>query len=110
MKLLQVVQTDVHGITEEWWLRQDGKITVRRMQDVDPFLDANRQQMGAHSSKGRRDYGEGLGEHVARIPNALIEQLIQTHGVNLATCDEKTLKRFLNSSEYAKLRTAPGRI
>lgn len=110
MKLLQVVPTQWGNIREEWWLRQDGKITVRRVQDADPIFEANKQQMGAHSSKGRRDYGEGLGEMVARIPSGLVEEIWMKHRINLMNCDDATFKRFLNSPEFAKLRTAPGRL
>ena len=112
MKLIEQDHNPVTGITTQYWLRQDGKVTVRGVQDAEPILDANQQQFNAHASKGRRDYGEGggFGEQVARIPAGLVEQILQTDGVNLQTCDVKTLNRYLNSSEYAKLRTAPGRL
>jgi hypothetical protein len=110
MKLIEQEYNPVTGITTRYWLRNDGKITVQGLQDADPILDANAQQMGAHTSKGRRDYGEGLGTMVARIPMGLIEEIQMKKGINLMTCDEATLKRFLNSPEYARLRTAPGRI
>ena len=112
MKLIDEDTCPVSGLTTSYYLRSDGKITVQVTQDADPIFDANRQQFNAHSSKGRRDYGDtgGLGEMVARIPSGVVSEVLMKTGVNLQTCDNKTLHRFLNSPEYAKLRTAPGRL
>ena len=112
MKLIEEDTCPVSGLTTSYWLRQDGKVTVQVSQDADPIFEANQVQYNTHSSKGRRDYGEGgaLGTQVARIPMGVVEEVLMKTGVNLQTCDNATLHRFLNSSEYAKLRTAPGRL
>jgi len=109
-KLVDYEHNAVAGMHTYYWLRQDGKITVQQVQDVDPYLAQNVAENNSHSSKGRRDYGEGLGTKVASIPMGLVEQVLQDHGVNLMTCSEKELKRFLNDPKYAKVRTAPGRV
>lgn len=98
------------GVFEDWYLRTDGKITVQRWMDADPIFEANAQQRGAHSHKSRRNYGEGLGEQVARIPPMLIEQYLQETGINLMTCNDVQFKRFLNDSNYSKIRTAYGKV
>ena len=98
------------GMFEDYYLREDGKITVQRWMDADPILEANAQQMGGHSMKGARNYGEGLGEQVARIPQLLVEEYLQKTGINLMTCTTAELHAFLNNPMYAKVRTAPGRV
>ena len=93
MKLIEQDTCEVSGLTTSYWLRQDGKITVQVTQDAEPILDGNRQQFNAHSSKGRRDYGEGgaFGTQVARIPQGVVSEVLMKTGVNLQTCDVKTL-------------------
>jgi hypothetical protein len=108
-KLLKVVREEKRGIEERYWLREDGKITVERLQDVEPYINQNQRDFNSVSSKGRLSR-DGLGRKVASIPFGLVEQLCQQRGVNLLTCSNDQLRRILNDPEFQRLRTAPGRI
>ena len=111
MKLIDVQPTAWEGITDEYWLRPDGKVTVRRVQDVEPILIANKQELNARSAKSSKlNEGEGLGTKVASIPNTLADKVLQDTGLNLVTCDMKTLNEFVNNPTYNKIRTAHGRV
>jgi hypothetical protein len=110
MRLLKEDYNEVSGLTTQYLLRDDDKITVRVLQDVDPIFKANKETLNSVSSKGSRDYGEGIGVKVASIPNGLVEEVNQTEGLNLITCSTKELKAFVNDSKYNKIRTAHGMI
>jgi len=111
MKLLKQEHNNVTGITEQYWLHSDMKtITVRGVQDADHILNANTQMRNAPRASTKLNENEGLGTLVARIPMGLIEEVNMKTGVNLMNCDQKVLKRFLNSPEYARLRTKEGKI
>jgi hypothetical protein len=109
-KLLKIVREEKYGIEERYWLREDGKITVQRVQDIEPYLNQNRVELNSRSAKASKLGRDGLGTKVASIPFGLIEQLCQQRGVNLLTCSNDQLKRILNDPEFSKLRTAHGRI
>jgi len=88
-----------------FWV-EDGKIVIRKTQDVEPILDNNKRLMndgdGYSPSRDMR--------RVASIPNVIIEQWIR-EGVNIFDPNHKdAIRRKLNSSEYAHLRTAPGQL
>ncbi len=111
MKLLKSDYNHVSGITTEYWLRNDGNIQVRGVQDVDPILATNRDVLNTKSSKSSKlNEAEGLGTKVASIPTILVEKLLKEKGLNLYTCSDKELKSLLNDSDYSKLRTAHGRV
>jgi hypothetical protein len=109
-KLIEEDYNPASGLTTKYWLRLDGKVTVQVLQDVDPIFDQNAVERNATSAKSRKDYGEGLGAKVASIPMGLVENINQEKGLNLITCSEADLKKFVNSPEYAKIRTAHGDI
>ena len=88
-----------------FWV-EDGKIIIRKTQDVEPIFDNNKRLMndgdGYSPSRDMR--------RVAIIPNVIIEQWIR-EGVNIFDPNHKdAIRRKLNSSEYAHLRTAPGQL
>ncbi len=77
-------------------------------QDVEPILDRNKELF----NNGTRGYTPSRDlRHVAEIPLVVVEIWKNEHGVD---CFNKNhaegVRRLLNSSEYAYLRTAPGRI
>ena len=109
MRLVSREQNPFNGVTTEYWARNDGKVTVRKLQDVEPVLVNNVRQMNDHSSKSRFGKQEGLGRKVASIPPAVVEKLA-AEGRNILTFTDKQMKDFLNDPEYSKLRTAPGRL
>ena len=101
------------GFTEEMWYEEPlifggpGRVTIRRLQDVDDILKSNKEQYNQHSGA---DYSDSDGMHkVAEIPLGLLEQWMK-EGFNWydSTHKERTLK--LNDSDYKKLLVRPGRI
>lgn len=88
-----------------FWL-EDGKITIRKTQDVEPILEHNKKLFtegdGYSPSRELR--------RAASIPLVIVEQWMR-EGIDIfdPNCAE-AVKRKLNSAEYAHLRTAPGRL
>jgi hypothetical protein len=111
MKLVGQEHNPVSGITTQWFVHQDGRMTVRGVQDVAPVLNHNRAVLNSKSAKSSKlNESEGLGTKVASIPNILVEQLMKKKGLNLYTCPSKDILKLLNDSDYSKLRTAHGRL
>jgi hypothetical protein len=110
MKVLKQDYNETTGITTQYILHPNGKITVRGLQDAEPIFNENSRRLNSVSSKSRRDYGEGLGIKVASIPMGLVEQLARERGLNILTCSDAQLKALLNDSEFNKLRTAHGKV
>ena len=108
-KLIAADHNEASGITTEYWRHLDGKLTVRGLQDVEPFLDQNTAELNAKSSKASVGIAEGLGVKVASIPMGMVEKFHQ-QGTNIMTCSAKELKTILNDPAYSKLRTAHGRL
>lgn len=98
-------------IQEEWRFEGD-KLVCERVQDVEPYLDANKAAYNEVSSW--RPFAGADGRMVADIPNVIIEQWIRKHGFNIfneqAPDYQKRLRQLLNSNEYRFLRVTPGRL
>ena len=109
MRLMARDYDEFTGMTTEYHVG-GGKITIRRLQDVEPYLVQNQQELNAKSSKARVGIAAGLGTKVASIPPALVEKWLKEEGFNLFTASEAEIARKLNDSNYRKLRTAHGRI
>lgn len=88
-----------------FWL-EDDKIIQRNTQDVEPILDANKRLYNdGDGYTPSRDY-----RRAASIPLIVVEQWLR-EGVDVYNRDHaEEVKRRLNSSEWAYLRTAPGRL
>ena len=111
MKLIGQEHNPVSGITTQWFVHADGRMTVRGVQDVAPVLNHNAQVINSKNAKSSKlNESEGLGTKVASIPNILVEQLLKQKGLNLYTCSNKDLYKILNDPDYRKLRTAHGRL
>ena len=86
-----------------------GKTTIAVVQDCEPTLELNkaRQSLAEQHRKERK-----AGWHcVASIPVGVQHKWLVDHGINLLNPDHQpAVKRLLNSSEYAYLRTAPGNL
>lgn len=97
-------------ITENWSLQGD-KLVCERVQDVEPYLDANKAAYNEVSDW--RPFAGANGRMVADIPNVVIERWIR-EGFNIFNEQEpdyqKKLRQRLNSNEYRFLRVTPGRI
>lgn len=88
-----------------------GGLIFRSVQDVEPILEDNQRLMNVPRRSSRLHHsGLEVWYRVASIPNILLEQLWQ-RGLKFSDSDfVERIKPMLNSAEYEKLRTAPGRI
>jgi hypothetical protein len=85
----------------------DGSLIVHRGEDVEPVLELNKAL--ATSGDGYTPSREL--RRAASIPFAIIEKWKNELGIDVFNPDHiGAVRRLLNSSEYAFLRTAPGRL
>jgi hypothetical protein len=85
----------------------DGSLIVHRLADVEPILEANKAL--ATSGDGYTPSREL--RRAASIPMAIVEKWRNEHGIDVFNPDHiGAVRRLLNSSDYAFLRTAPGRL
>jgi len=89
----------------------DGGVTFHAQQDVSEILAWNQTLANADRPSSRLHHsGMERWYRVASIPNLLIERWM-LEGINFYREDGwKKVKAMLNTLEYGKLRTAPGRI
>ncbi len=88
----------------------NGQLTVNRIQDVEPILEANKAAL--REAPSWRPYADDNLRHVARIPNVVVEQWMK-EGINIFDPSPEMQRKIaakLNSNEYADLRTYPGRV
>lgn len=87
-------------------LEDDGRIIVRRQQDVAAIVDdaKARANEGLHGHKDMK--------HKMRVPNVVVEHYCNTWGITLREFinNPEHAKRMFNSPEFADLRIAPGRM
>ena len=79
------------------------RLHIQTVQDVEPILEANKRAFNHDDRQFNQQFN-----HVARIPLIVIEQ--QRKLGNDLMGDEAALRRFLNDSDNAFMRTKPGRI
>lgn len=79
------------------------KLTIERVQDVEPTLEANKKayNLGWNAQKG-------VVRLAARIPMVIIEDYLN-RGIDLIN-DERAMKQFLNDPDNKYLRTMPGKV
>jgi len=106
MKRLLEVQAD--GITEIFDMDElTGEITIERVQDVEPVIEANKRAQSA---------GDGFSpsrelREIAEIPMGVVELWRTVLGVDIFNRDHwPAVKRLLRDSEWRHLRTSPGGI
>lgn len=101
------------GVTEGFAKGDDGKIRIKKTQDVGHILDLN----GAEANSKLDQGWKGDFHKVASIPMVVIDiwrEELKAKGAH--DCDplSRNNKRFLiakiNSSEWSKLRTKTGRV
>jgi len=108
--LISTEYNEFTGLTEEFWHDPAaGTITIRYMQDIEPMLKANQQEFNGYSSKGHHNFNEGIGRKVASIPPGAVLAL-KKMGYDLDTMRPDAIKKMLNDRDFAKFRTAPGRL
>lgn len=79
-------------------------MTWESRQNVQPIIDVNREWMKEYDEKSR--WGDG--DLVARVPIAVIEQLMRDKPGIMR--DKKALKAWLNDPDNRLWRTRPGRV
>lgn len=96
------------GITEEFWHSPlTEEVTIRRLQDVDGQLDANKSMFNQFN---RASYGDSNGQHlVARIPLIIIENW-KEQGFDWFNSTDKERRVWLDKPENAFLKTRPGKL
>ena len=83
------------------------KLIVKSVQDVEAILDANKAQYNPDNKRHKHD----VFNHVARIPNIIIEKWLLEEGLNeFNPAHKERVRAKLNSPEYRYLRTKPGRL
>lgn len=93
---------------------RNGKLLVVRSQDVAPYLRENTRERNSHSDwrpYATRRGGSNL-KKVAEIPNIVVEQWLK-EGINVFSKDPAMQRRVrlkLDSNEFQKLRTMPGKM
>ena len=85
----------------------DEKLTIERVQDVEPIIEANKRQFDVDDKRFRRTFN-----HVARIPNIVLEKWAKDNGMKYDELmrDHAKFRRFLNDPDNKLFRTKPGRI
>ena len=97
-------------MTEEFWFdEEEGKVHIKRFQDVQDTLDLNKQMFNAApiSHLSRRDSPVHL---KARIPLSLIEKWKAEEGFDWFQSTDMERRRRLNDPNYRHLLVRPGRM
>ena len=80
----------------------DDRVVIRRYQDVEPFLEANKRLQNA-------DYASRRGEwmrHVAAIPDIIVNKWLIEDGINALKKEHwPAVRRKLNDPDWRWLRT-----
>ena len=97
------LSTDIRTATEA----RNGRVVVKRTQDVEPILDFNKQMQASQAGGWRR--ANVHRRHVAEIPNIVVEAWLK-QGFNMFTATEKELRKKLDDPEWSYLKTIPGRL
>jgi hypothetical protein len=84
---------------------RNGIVIVQRIQDVEPYLEANKRRRDSFQSDRKANR-----RLVAEVPCVIIEQWMK-EGINVFDRNHaKAVQAKLNSNEFAYLRTSPGKI
>lgn len=84
----------------------DDKFAVQASQDVQPILDANKEDQTFNPTgySPSRDM-----KHVARIPLIVAEQWLNDYGIDVFNQDHKpAVRRLLNNRDWLFVRTGGG--
>lgn len=98
----------VDGVRTDFVHVDDDTFAIVTSQDVQPIFDFNK----AHATDGSGGWSPSRElRHVARVPNVVYMHMLNVHGVDMLNKDHsEAVKRLLNSSEYAHVRTGGGVI
>ena len=104
----RILENQPDGITEIFHMdERTGEITIERIQDVEPVIEANkRAQTAGDGFSPSRDLRQ-----IAEIPLGIVELWRTVLGVDIFNRDHwPAVKRLLRDSEWRHLRTSPGSI
>ena len=82
------------------------RIVIVQSQDVAAIVD----DCKARSNEGFHE--NGVGKHVARVPNVVVEHYLNVHGITLREfmADDTHIRRLVNDPAFADLRIWQGTI
>lgn len=85
---------------------ENGRIVIAQHQNVGAIVN----DCKARSSEGMHE--NGMGKHVARIPQIVIEHYLNVHGVTMRDFmrDDTHIKRLVNDPAFSDLRIWQGTI
>lgn len=98
-----------------YWIynEDDDTVTLRRIVDVEPILEANQALYNQYDERSR--WGDW--NHVATIPNHILDSWIREgimskreNGRGWTFRDNKEALRRLDDNDWKKLRTRPGSL
>lgn len=98
----------MNSVARDFLPIDDGTFAVQATQDVQPILDANKEDQTFNPSgySASRDL-----KHVARIPLVVAEKWLNDYGVNVLNPDHKAkVRKLLNDRDWLFLRTGQGAI
>jgi hypothetical protein len=90
---------------------EDGKSIIKYEQDCEPFWEENarfRANSAALWEKGKKD--EARMTHVAFVPDVVIIDMMQKHGVNFYAKEDGAKVKHLIETEYSKCKTTDKRL
>ena len=89
------------------WIQADGdSVNIQTRQDVSALLDENTAIRNV-TAQGWK--GDGL-HSIARIPLSMLHDVKSPLGEAVKEGDDTYVARFLNNSDFARLRTKEGRV
>lgn len=94
-------------ISKLHYQESEDKMIEQRVQDVEPYLDANKAKLAAQN-----DYRPFAGKdmkQVASIPEVIAERWTHQYGPQWMR-DPALLRRLLNDPDNKFLRTCPGKL
>jgi hypothetical protein len=118
IRLIKKDYDPVSGFTDEFWYEEPliiggpGKVTIRRLQDVEATLDNNKELYKRTGAKGKgNQFADSDGMHqVAKIPLSLIEKWMTDGTINWYKSTHKERAAILNNRDFRHLRVRPGTI
>lgn len=91
----------------ETFIDDGDKFHIKYEEDVSHIIKANHEEMARKSVfDKKRDF-----HHVMRVPHIVLMEIQRQTGLDFFKPDDaKEIMKILKRPEYAKFRTAPGRI
>ena len=115
MRLIDRTYDPATGFTDEYYYHEPttpggkGKLTIRRLQDVEGVLDLNKEECNMHSPNANYKDSDGL-HKIARIPFAILEKWLREDGFDWFNSSDKDRRRQLMKPENRFLLVRPGKL